>query len=137
MWPSARAAYALAFAAGDQNDWTTHAVERRLRGGDRRSLRIVDEQNATRLADRLHSVRQSAKTRQCIMDRPLQLDDRRRERECGERVSRVVAPDQRKRRRRKQPLAAARQPQRAVALHQTPFFFRKWNAFAQRTHRSP
>ena len=79
-------------------------------------------------------MRQSVKARERVVHRPLQLDDRRRERERSETVARVVTSDEREGRGRQQKLAAARKPHRAVALDQTPFFFGQRNAFAERLH---
>ena len=49
-------ALSFAVAAGDQDDGTAKALERRPRRGDRRALRIVDEQHAADLGDRVHSM---------------------------------------------------------------------------------
>ena len=106
-----REVLALAVAAGDQHDRPVEALERGLRRADRRALGVVDEQHA------------AARRRSCCIrcGRPSKrasasstgasiLRDRDGERERRERVERVVAADERQRRRRQR---AARRRARA------------------------
>ena len=123
-----REVLSLAVAAGDQHDRAVDAFERGLRRRDRRALRIVDEQHAADFGDRLPSGAAGRETRRAPSSTwRSMLRDRRRERERGQRVQRVVAADERRvARRRQQQLAAAREPERRRrALDEAPFLLRQ------------
>ena len=139
--PQRREVLALAVAARDQHDGAVEAVERRARRGDRRALRVVDEQHAARLGDPLHPVRQALESRERGQHVAIDLGDGRRERERRQRVLRVVPADE----RAGPPRAASSAPPRAshvaaprlrAALDEAPRLLRFGHAGAERLHEA-
>ena len=128
---------ALAVAAGDQHRRPAQALERGLRRGDRRALRIVDEQDAADFGDAFHPVRQAAKRGERGDHLGVDLGHRGGERQRRERIERVVSSDQRQVARGKQQRAAAREPGRPAALDQTPVELGFGNARTEGLHDVP
>jgi hypothetical protein len=135
-----RKVLSLAVAAGDQHDRAVDAVERRLRRGHRRSLRIVDVDDATRLGDAGHPVRQAFEAHQRREHRAVDLRDRGQERERRKRVERVVPPDEFQVRRRQEQRPATREPdvvRRDSTFDEPPRFLGFRNAGTECLHQTP
>ena len=124
-----REVLALAVAAGDQHDRPAEALERGLRRGDRRALRVVDVEHAARLArsrcircgrpSKRVSAREHAARRSCATDG--------HERQRRQRVQRVVAADAAPGRR---PAASSAPPRAShvaavAAAHEAPLVLRR------------
>ena len=118
--PERREVLSLAVAAGDQHDGLRETVERGLRRRDRGALRIVDEEHAARFDDPLHPVRQPFELGELGEHVALDRRHHRHQRQRGERVLRVVPPDELQLRHGQQQRAAAREPDLARAAVDEP-----------------